>query len=93
VAVALLTAYQSASPARRALVLLGAAPIAIASNILRVILLVTLVAWRGGDILDTFVHPLSGIMTFALSLPIIFWLGGEQRPLAVSVPPPPAPAR
>ncbi len=79
VAVALLTAYQSASPARRALVLLGAAPIAIASNILRVTLLVLLVAWQGGDILDTFVHPLSGIMTFALSLPIIFWLGGDQR--------------
>jgi exosortase len=79
VAVALLTAYQSASPARRALVLLGAAPIAIASNILRVITLVLLVVWQGGDILETFVHPLSGIMTFALSLPIIFWLGGEQR--------------
>jgi exosortase len=82
VAVAMLTAYQSASPARRALVLLGAAPIAIASNILRVVLLVLLVAWQGGDILDTLVHPLSGIMTFALSLPIIFWLGGEQRGLA-----------
>lgn len=81
-AVALLTAYQSASPARRALVLLGAAPIAIASNILRVISLVLLVVWQGGDILDTFVHPLSGIMTFALSLPIIFWLGGDQRATA-----------
>ena len=76
VAVAMLTAYQSASPARRALVLLGAAPIAIASNIVRVVLLVMLVAWRGADILETFVHPLSGIMTFALALPVIFWLGG-----------------
>ena len=96
VAVAMLTAYQAASPARRALVLVGAAPIAIASNILRVILLVMLVAWRGGDILETFVHPLSGIMTFALSLPIIFWLGGEQRaaPVPASLPtsPPPSPA-
>ena len=96
VAVAMLTAYQAASPARRALVLVGAAPIAIASNILRVILLVMLVAWQGGDILDTFVHPLSGIMTFALSLPIIFWLGGEQRaaPAAAPMPasPPPSPA-
>ena len=96
VAVAMLTAYQSASPMRRALVLAGAAPIAIASNILRVIMLVMLVAWRGGDILDTFVHPLSGIMTFALSLPLIFWLGGEQRavpvPASVSTSPPPSPA-
>jgi exosortase/archaeosortase family protein len=75
----------------------GAAPIAIVSNILRVILLVLLVAWQGGDILETFVHPLSGIMTFALSLPIIFWLGGEQRaaPVPASLPtsPPPSPAR
>ena len=92
VAVAMLTAYQAASPARRALVLLAAAPIAIASNILRVSLLVTLVAWRGGGILDTFVHPLSGLMTFALSLPLIFWLGGEQRPVTAPVAPPtPAP--
>ena len=97
VAVAMLTAYQAASPARRALVLVGAAPIAIASNILRVVVLVMLVAWQGGDILDTFVHPLSGIMTFALSLPLIFWLGGEQRavPVPASVPtlPPASPAR
>jgi exosortase len=82
VAVAMLTAYQAASPARRALVLLAAAPIAIASNIVRVALLVTLVAWQGGDILDTFVHPASGMMTFALSLPLIFWLGGQQRGVA-----------
>lgn len=91
VAVAMLTAYQSASTGRRVLVLLGAAPIAIAANLLRVILLVVLVAWRGGEILETFVHPLSGIMTFALALPIIFWLGGEQRP-AARVPPPPSPS-
>jgi hypothetical protein len=32
--------------------------------------------WQGQPILETFVHPLSGMMTFALSLPIIFWLGG-----------------
>jgi len=82
VAVAMLTAYQSASPVRRVLVLACAAPIAIASNILRVTLLVMLVVWQGGDILETFVHPLSGIMTFALSLPVIFWLGGEQRSVA-----------
>jgi len=79
VAVALLTAYQSTSNSRRALVLVAAAPIAIVSNILRVLLLVALVAWYGTPILDTYLHPLSGIMTFALSLPIIFWLGGDQR--------------
>jgi exosortase len=95
VAVAILTAYQAASPARRVLVLLGAAPIAIAANVLRVVVLVLLVVWQGGEILETFVHPLSGIMTFVLALPLIFWLGGEQRGLAPSqtpVAPPPTPA-
>jgi exosortase len=92
-AVATLTAYQSTSPRRRVLVMLGAAPIAIASNLLRVIVLVLLVVWRGPEILETFVHPLSGILTFALSLPIIFWMGGEARPSArpaVAVPGPAA---
>lgn len=79
-AVAFLTAYSTASPTRRALVLLTAAPIAILSNILRVVLLVVLVVWRGPEILETFVHPLSGMMTFALSLPLIFWLGGDPAP-------------
>lgn len=86
-AVAFLTAYSTTSPARRALVLLGAAPIAIASNLLRVILLVVLVVWRGPDILETFIHPLSGMMTFALSLPAIFWLGGQSdAPAALPAP-------
>jgi hypothetical protein len=39
--------------------------------------LVLLVVWKGAGILDTVVHPLSGVATFALALPIIFWLGGE----------------
>jgi exosortase len=86
-AVAALTAYTAATNTRRALVLLAAAPIAIASNILRVIILVAMVVWRGEPILETFVHPLSGMMTFALSLPVIFWLGGPPAP----APRPPAP--
>jgi exosortase len=77
-AVAFLTAYSTTSPSRRALVLLSAAPLAIGANILRVIALVVLVVWQGGEILDTFVHPLSGMMTFALALPVIFWLGGDS---------------
>jgi exosortase len=79
-AVACLTAYTAATPTRRALVLLAAAPIAIASNILRVVILVSLVVWRGEAILETFIHPLSGMMTFALALPVIFWLGGPPAP-------------
>jgi exosortase len=78
--VACLTAYAAKSSWRRVLVLLAAAPIAIASNILRVTILVILTLWQGEQILDTFIHPLSGLMTFALSLPIIFWLGGDVSP-------------
>jgi exosortase len=77
---ATLAAYTAASPARRVLVLLAAAPIAIASNILRVILLVVMVQGWGADSLHTILHPLSGLMTFALALPLIFWLGGPVAP-------------
>jgi len=58
-----------------ALVSLPAAPLAIASNVLRVVALVVLALWNGVDILETFVHPLSGLLTFALVLPTLFWLG------------------
>lgn len=79
VAVAFLTAYSTRSPMRRVLVLLSAAPLAIVANIVRVVALVVMVVWQGPGILETFVHPLSGMMTFAMSLPVIFWLGGDTR--------------
>ena len=75
-AVAFLTASFARTMGRRLIVLIAAAPLAIAANLLRVLLLVVLVEWQGEWILDTFIHPLSGMMTFALALPIIFWLGG-----------------
>jgi exosortase len=78
-AVAWLTAYLAPTTVRRALVLLTAAPIAIAANILRIITLVLLIKLRGPGVLETFLHPLSGMMTFALALPVIFWLGGDSR--------------
>jgi exosortase len=77
VAVAALTAYSAGSNTRRALVLLSAAPLAVFANLLRVTALILLVVWYGSGILDTLIHPLSGMATFALALPIIFWLGGE----------------
>jgi exosortase len=89
-AVACLTAYTAPGTGRRLLILLAAAPIAILANALRVILLVLLVRWYGVDILDTIIHPLSGVMTFALSLPIIFWMGTVG---AAAAPPPVTPDR
>jgi len=81
-AVALLTAYTTSGWKRRALVLLAAAPLAIVANILRVVSLTALVIWEGPWVLDSFIHPLSGMLTFALALPIIFWLGGDARRVA-----------
>ena len=77
-AVAFLVAYSAPTLRRRVLVLLAAAPLAVAANMLRVFGLVLLAIWQGYDILDTFVHPLSGLLTFALALPAIFWLGTSR---------------
>ena len=76
-AVGFLVAYTCHDTRRRILVLLAAAPLAIAANIIRVILLVLLVEWQGLDVLNTEWHTISGLFTFALSLPIILWLGQE----------------
>jgi exosortase len=75
VAVACLVAYTCPDPQRRVLVLLAAVPLAIGANIIRVILLVLLVQWQGLGILGTSWHTTSGLFTFALALPVIFWIG------------------
>ncbi|AMY10066.1 exosortase A [Luteitalea pratensis] len=80
-AVALLTMFLSASPRRRVLVGLLFAPIALAINIVRVALLCVLVYFQGTDVLATSLHELSGIVTFVVALPLIFWLGGPARPI------------
>ena len=85
-AVACLAAYTAASRRRGVLVLLAAAPIAIAANLTRVVALTLLVIHYGSSVLDTFLHPLSGMVTFALALPVLFWIGGPGRD-SVSSPP------
>lgn len=77
-AVACLTASQTDGLRRRLLVLASAAPLAIAANILRVVFLVIVVNASGMNVLETWIHPASGLMTFALSLPVIFWLGQSR---------------
>lgn len=73
--IAILTAYFCNSMPRRILVLLIAAPLAIAVNIIRVLILTLLVNWFGLDVLATAAHEISGLLTFAIALPIIFFLG------------------
>jgi exosortase len=80
-AVALLTMYLAASTRRRLLVGLLVVPIAIGVNIVRVSLLVLLVYWQGTDVLATSLHETSGVVTFIVALPLIFWLGGPARPI------------
>ena len=77
-AVACLLAYSATSRMRATVTLLAAAPLAIGANILRVLLLVALVAWRGGGILETWVHPASGMLTFAIALPALFWIAQRR---------------
>ncbi len=81
---ACLAAYSITSTRRRLLVLTFAAPIAIASNIVRIVVLSLLVVWRGIGVLETFLHPMSGMMTFALALPLIFWIAGPARKAAAA---------
>ena len=75
ITIAILTAYFCNSTRRRILLLLIAAPLAIAVNIMRVLLLTLLVNWFGLDVLATSAHELSGLLTFMIALPIIFFLG------------------
>ena len=75
VAVACLVAYTCPDPRRSVMALLAAVPLAIGANIIRVILLVLLVHWQGVGILGTSWHTTSGLFTFALALPLIFWIG------------------
>jgi exosortase len=75
ITIAILTAYFCNSPRRRILLLLIAAPLAIAVNILRVLLLTLLVNWFGLDVLATAAHEISGLLTFVIALPVIFFLG------------------
>jgi exosortase len=75
-------AYLAASWRRGLLVCAASVPIAILANLLRVIALTLMVAWGEGWLLDTFVHPLSGILTFALALPILLWLSERKGAIA-----------
>jgi exosortase len=78
VAIACLVAYTTFEWRRRLLVLGLAVPLALGANILRVALLGILVNWQGDDVLATSLHPASGMLTFVLVLPPLFWLGRTE---------------
>jgi exosortase len=78
IAIACLAAYTMFGWRRRLLVLGLAVPLAVGANILRVALLGLLVYWRGTYVLETWIHSASGILTFALALPPLLWLGSQE---------------
>ena len=80
IAIACLAAYTTFGWQRRVLVLALAVPLAVGANILRVALLGLLVYWRGTYVLETWIHSASGVLTFALALPPVLWLGSRQPP-------------
>jgi exosortase len=86
-AVAALTAYGCNHWRGRILALAAAVPLAIGANILRIVLLVLVVRFLGMESLDTWIHPGSGMLTFAIALPAIMWIGrptGRPEPKAVA---------
>lgn len=72
---ACLLAYICPDRRRSLFVLIAAAPIAVVANIIRVTLLAILIYFNGFDILNTSWHTVSGLFTFIIALPAIFWLG------------------
>lgn len=57
---------------RESLVLaLAIVPLAILANVVRVMLLIALVHWRGEQVLDTAAHPAAGFLLFAVSLALL----------------------
>lgn len=65
------------SPTRRIVVLLSILPLTVATNTLRVFLLVLLSMWFGVDILDTMAHEASGIATFIVVIGSMFVIAGR----------------
>lgn len=84
VAVAALTAYAADGFWKRLAVIVAAPPIAVGANILRVVLITVLVNWRGANVLGTWLHPATGVLTFVIALPIIFWLGQPRGAISVA---------
>ena len=77
-AVALLLVVLCRSTQRRALLLVAAPLLALAANILRVLALILLSEQFGVTVLETVIHPLSGVLTFAIALGGLFWIAGPE---------------
>lgn len=79
VTIALVLAYMSRSKARRGVILVAAVLLALACNVLRVVVLAIIAESYGYHLLDTSFHVLTGYVSFVLTLAILF-LFAERSP-------------
>ncbi|HTO54465.1 MAG TPA: exosortase [Myxococcota bacterium] len=75
---AIILAHLSRDPRRRALVLTAAVPLALVCNFARVTVLTILVRYFGGEILQTWIHPASGLFLFVFVIGALVWLAGRE---------------
>lgn len=66
------------SPRRRLALALAVVPLALVVNIVRVAALVLLAMAYGVEIIDTWVHPATGVAVFAVVIPLLFWIAGPE---------------
>lgn len=74
----IILAHLGRSPVRRVAVLLAAVPLAILCNFVRVTVLVLLVHVYGGEILETRVHPASGLLLFVVVIAALVAIAGRD---------------
>jgi len=77
VTLSLILCYLVPSTARRMLLIPGAWLLAIACNVVRVTILVFLIQYQGKEILESAAHELSGMVSFGLTLVLLFAIAGR----------------
>jgi exosortase len=80
--IAFLLACVTPSNLRRALLLVVAPALAIVANVVRVLILVVLTYHHGNWFIDSFFHPLSGVVTFVVVLVALLAVAGRPEPVA-----------
>ena len=75
---AIILAHLGRSPGRRIAVLAAAVPLALVCNFIRVTALVLLVHYYGAGILNTRIHPASGLVLFVFVIGGLVWIAGRD---------------
>jgi len=75
---AIILAHLGRTPARRIAVLAAAVPLALVCNFFRVTVLVLLVRYYGAEILQTQIHPASGLVLFVFVIGALVWIAGRD---------------